>query len=557
MAKSSAKSGTEHHTGIPAEAISASDKMPSHIRMPLLSPKQLNWQFVDRSTLSPELTSQLQEWEEVMLIHKPRISMPKELPSAIEEIKRLTHSSNLHRLGEDGPSIASISFENTNDEALKKFEVVHGRDALQTALHLHRFHPQLLVSTVLALAEKQGVDDELYVAGRPFRQEEKGKIMLLSREPDDPTAVHFSEQLEWGWPFYGSVDGTPLFIVALCTVLFEHSQEYEDFLNFGYTDRNEEVKTVKESLDAAVSWLITQTDKNEEQLLEYHNPQPAGKGILNQAWKDSAGAYVHADGEWANHDRGIASVEVQGLAYDAYIYAAKVYEYIGDIDKSRKLQARAAGLRLIVLDKFWTEDERGGYFILGTDRDKDGNLRPMKVRASNMGQLLNTQLLKGDEPAVKKKVWQTVKTLCSDEMLAPNGLRTLSKLAVAFRERGYHVGNVWLWDNDAAGHGAANHGYYGVARMFWNKSLRNIYGYKMFPEFVPGGEVSGAPLNDREIYVYDRKHDWPYLFQQIPQFIQGWSVSSALATKYSMFLLPESAVEPELLEHERELAIST
>src|SRR5205823_12334056 len=57
-------------------------------------------------------------------------------------------------------------------------------------------------------------------------------------------------------------------------------------------------------------------------LLEYRARNP--HGIENQVWKDSREFYVHESGEPANHKLPIASIEVQGLAYDALMHASRL-----------------------------------------------------------------------------------------------------------------------------------------------------------------------------------------------------------------------------------------
>jgi glycogen debranching enzyme len=498
--------------------------------------------------LPSDVAEQLGEDEIVVHIHEPDVVYPTKTPSAIEAIKRLTLSPTWHQVGEVGPSLASISSEeNRHIAALSKFEELHSRDGLHTALHIYKQRPELLGATLKPLAKLIGLDDEDYIDGVPFRHEEEGRIMLLNRGPNDPVGHRFSEKLSWGWPFYGSIDATPLFISSITQHLNEHDP---NFLHTKVINRKNQEWTMKDAFDLAVKWLIKKTDENSEHLLEFKNKAKKG-GMLNQAWKDSASAYIHSDGEWANHNAGIASVEVQGLAYDAYIDAARLYRSLGNDKLAEQLEERAAEIKWMVLNKFWAEDSRGGYFTLGTDRDDSGNLRQMNVRTSNMGQLLKTKLLSGDERDVEEKRQQTILTLLSSEMLSPHGLRTLSNREVAFRKRGYHTGSFWIWDNDAAGDGVANYGYYGAARYFWGLSLKDVYDTKMFFELGQGGDEPELELNRQEIYVYNKKHDILYLYEQLPQQFQGWSVSSTLATKYKYFLIPEHAQDPEKLKLER------
>lgn len=533
------------------------DADQSGIQYPILDVHDLGPAVKDLRYLLPvEDQRMFGRKDKVVHIHVPEVFYPEELPSAIMAIKDLTGSASLAEVGKQGPSIASLSTsENKGVEAMSKYEVVHGRDALRVAFDLHDQYPDfLMAATIISLAEQQGLADEKYVEGQPCRQEEKGRIMLLNRGDDDPVGRRFSEKLGWGWPFYGSIDATPSFIIAIATEL-NHDPR---FLDRRYSGRDGQERRIKDALDMAVDWLLQKTAKTEENpegLLEFKNKAPKGEGgILNQAWKDSAGAYVHADGSWANHDKGIASVEVQGLAYDALIYAAQIYRNLSDQKRAALLEERAADLRKVVLDKFWVQDERGGYFALGTDRDENGNLRVMKVRTSNMGQLLASQLLKGDEPEVKAKVEATVRTLFSPEMLSRWGIRTLSNREAAFRKEGYHVGSVWLWDNDAVGAGLDNHGYHGLARYLWGLSLEVINKTKMFPEFIQGGDEPEPQLNKREIYVWDEEALVLHLWEQLPQQIQAWSVSSALATKRRNFYVQlRHAVELRKQELEDQL----
>lgn len=171
----------------------------SKFELPILGMDEVGNRFMPRTDVPDDIRDQLSEDEEVVYIHEPDITYPQGTPSAVVEIRRLTFAPTLAQLGEFGPSIASISSqENKKLESLTKYEVVHGRDALHTALHIHKQHPNLLRATIISLAEKQGLETDTYQEGVPFRQEEPGKIMLLSREPDDPIGKRFSDKLGWG-----------------------------------------------------------------------------------------------------------------------------------------------------------------------------------------------------------------------------------------------------------------------------------------------------------------------------------------------------------------------
>lgn len=526
-------------------------RRPADIAMPILDIGELGSVNKDRRSELPEdIQAKLMPWEQVVHINQPVVARQSSPPSTFRALMRLTGVSRVQDIGKGGPSLAAVSSEaNKNIEALTKYEVPHGRDALQVAMDLHEWHPELLASTIVMLAEQQGVKDEDYVAGVPFRQEETGRIMLLNRLPEDEVGRRFSEKLGWGWPFYGSVDATLSYITAVATYVSKHDSS---LLSQIYRARDGREHTISESFFSAIHWLLKKTEDNPDGLVEFKNKAPTG-GMLNQAWKDSAGAYVHADGDWANHEGGIASIEVQARTYDAYINAALVYrQNFRNDGLATDLEARAANLRRQVLDKFWAEDEKGGYFVLGTDRDAHGNLRQMKVRTSNMGHLLNSEILTGDDPEIAAKRVALIRTLFSPAMLSPHGIRTLSSEEQAFRKEGYHTGSVWLWDNDYIAQGLERHGYFGLAWHLRQCTLSTVNKTRAFPEFVQGDDNPDPTLNTMEVYVYDTKHDALYLFEQLPQEIQAWSVSAVLATKYK-YQLPKKATDPVKSDLEDEL----
>lgn len=513
---------------------------------PILDVGELGAEPVDiRGELPPDIQAQLQSWEVVVHINKPRVIQPGEHPSALSVLKQLTGVEGLEEIGEHGPSIASLSSqENRGVEALTKYEVVHGRDSLQIALDSHRYHPRLLRQTILALAEQQGVLREPYVTGVPFRHERPGQIMLLNRAPEDPIGRKFSEKLGWGFPFYGSIDATPSFISAIATYVQEHDAS---FLHETYMSRDGQTRTIADSLNWAVRWLVDEMGQNYEGLLEFKNLAAKG-GMLNQAWKDSAAAYVHANGDWANHESGIASVEVQALAYDALMDASGIYRgYLSKPAFADYLRQKAAGLRIEVLGNFWTED-KGGYFVLGTDRDQQGNLRQMRVRTSNMGRLLNSSILMGKDYETQRKKEAVVAQMLSPELRSPYGIRTLAKDEAAYRPFGYHIGVVWPHDTNYIADGLERHQYTKEAWDLRNRTSAIVALTKRFPEFVQGGDDPTPQLNECEIYVYDKKYGILHLVMQPEQEWQGWAVSAELNTRHRRNILRNPALTwPESL----------
>lgn len=468
------------------------------------------------------------------------------IPSSLEQMMRLTRSPSPDAIGTHGPSVASLAFEvsmktsvepgespldweNGNSiphmpapEHLRLYEVVFGRDSLRVAIDLISSYPELARTTVLKLAELQGIITD------QAREEQPGKIVHEARDANDPLAVKLTEELGWGWPYYGTIDATPEFIRTL-TAYCRLTEENHGFLTEPYTDRSQTERTISYALDAAVEWILANLDSNPEGLLEYKAVLP--RGIENQVWKDSWDSYHHADGTLANHNQSIASIEVQTTTYDALLDAALLYEdALDDPEKAARLRDRATRLKRSIIDLFWTED-KGGYFVLGTDRDDAGNLRQLKIRTSNMGHALNSRLLEDDTPESNRMRDALVRQLSSPELLTPSGIRTLASDEVRFRPGAYHNGSIWLWDTHHIAKGLRRHGYHDFADELDRRLLHVVNVTKIFPEYVRGDGNDIPSINTQTIVVWDEWGQRKNQIEQPPQEVQAWTVAAILAIK--------------------------
>lgn len=407
-------------------------------------------------------------------------------------------------------------------EHLRLFETVFGRDSLRVSIELIPHYPLLARTTVLELARLQGVEDNYE------REEELGRIVHEARDISDPIARKITEQAGWGWPYYGSVDATPEFIRTL-TAYCQRSEENRAFLSEEYTDRLGNTQTVAHALEMSLAWIDRRLNSNPEGLLEFRSILP--RGIKNQVWKDSPDSYHHADGTIANHDRGIASIEVQVTTYDALIDAAELYEDVFDQPvRARELRLQADRIRNSILTNFWTDD-KGGYFVLGTDRDEHGRLRQLKVRTSNMGHVLNSRLLKGIDPHIVHMREAVMRQMMSPELLNVSGIRRLASDEVRFRPGAYHNGSVWLWDTHHIAKGMRRLGYVREADDLDSRILGVVNSINMFPEYVRGDDKPVPSVNAYIITVHDTVNDWVMNAEQPPQEVQAWTVAAILAIK--------------------------
>ncbi len=480
-----------------------------------------------------------ESWEKVEDI-PPYI--PSEPPSSIRELQRLAQVKAEGEVGAFGPALAAIALERPGESAspeLRKYEALFGRDSLRVALDVLPMYPLLMHATIHSLASLQGT------VTHAAREEEPGRIIHEYRRPDDPIALELTERYGWEWPYYGSVDATPQYMHAVFQYA-RHTPGGASIFRETTKSLDGQTRTIGDTYRAALAWLENRMNANPEGLVEYKSSIP--HGIENQVWRDSWDSYFHADGTLANREQGIASVEVQQLAYDALLEAAIIFETeFEDREKGASLRARAETLREKIIEHFWV-DEKGGYFALGTDRDDKGNLRQLKIRTSNMGHLLRSRLLVGEEYRPFRET--VIAQLFSPEMLNISGIRTLASDEVRFRPGAYHNGSVWLWDTYYVAEGLRYHGYYGLATFLADKIHTVINVTQKFPEYVRGDGLPLPTLNPRIVDVWDERAERVNRIEQPPQEVQAWSVAADIARDYYSGRVPDRAYDARAVQLE-------
>ena len=105
---------------------------------------------------------------------------------------------------------ASGTFDHHEDVAEQKlFHCLFGRDSLIISSLLRQQNANLQINTVCALAAFQGQ------AFNSVSEEEPGRIAHEVRDLDDPQAARIAAESGWQFPYYGSVDATLLWLIAL------------------------------------------------------------------------------------------------------------------------------------------------------------------------------------------------------------------------------------------------------------------------------------------------------------------------------------------------------
>jgi glycogen debranching enzyme len=305
------------------------------------------------------------------------------------------------------------------------FQTLFGRDSLITSYQSLHIVPELAANTLDVLASLQGTrrDD--------FRDEEPGKILHELRFGE---LTAFQERPHS--PYYGSADGTMLFLILL--------DEYERFT--GDVDR---VRRLEPNARAALAWIDEYGDRDGDGYVEYER-RNTETGLENQCWKDSWNSILFADGTLARLPR--ATCELQGYVYDARLRCARLaHEIWNDEALAQKLEQQADELKQSFNDDFWLEGR--GYYALALDGDK----KPVDSLTSNIGHLLWSGIVDDD------RAEEVVANLLGPRLFSGWGVRTMANGDGGYNPIGYHQGTVWPHDNSLIAAGLRRYGYHDEA----------------------------------------------------------------------------------------------
>ncbi|MFE9628055.1 glycogen debranching N-terminal domain-containing protein [Streptomyces sp. NPDC006527] len=298
------------------------------------------------------------------------------------------------------------------------FLTLFGRDSLLTSYFLLPYRPQTAAATLSALAATQG---QRYDA---FSGEQPGRIVHETRHGE---LAHF-RQVPYG-RYYGAVDATPLFLI----LLHAHHETTGD--------RTLAVRLERHARQA-VDWMLTDGGLDKHGYLVYH-PDPGG--LVNQNWKDSAGAICFTDGTQAQGP--IAVSEAQGYAYDALVRTAELAQAVWrDEQFAHRLRETAARLRGRFLTDFWMPDADFPALAL------DGDGRQVDALASDAGHLLWSGIL--DEERARRVGGR----LLEPDFFSGWAIRTLAAGQKPYHPLSYHRGSAWPHDNAVIALGLARYG---------------------------------------------------------------------------------------------------
>ncbi|MGZ6392437.1 MAG: amylo-alpha-1,6-glucosidase [Ktedonobacterales bacterium] len=337
------------------------------------------------------------------------------------------------------------------------FMTLFGRDSLITAYQALPFYPDAAKGVLRALAKLQGTTVDR------LRVEEPGKILHEYRSE----AFLSTQKRAAVFPYYGTVDATPLFLMLLAAV-------------YDVTGDLDFVRSLREPALRALEWMDRYGDRDGDGYLEYLKDVDAG--LDNQGWKDSFDSIRHRDGSFAVPS--IALCEVQGYAYAARLGMATVFDALGETERAAGLRHSAAALKARFNRDFWMPERN--FYALALDRDK----RHVDALTSNPGHLLWTGIADDDKAR-----------LIADRLLSPEfftgwGIRTMAEGEGGYNPISYHCGSVWPHDNSLIVAGLAHYGFVEHAARVADALLHALTYYPDYrlPELFAGYGDGDAPF---------------------------------------------------------------
>lgn len=365
--------------------------------------------------------------------------------------------------------------------AFPGYNRIFGRDSLIVALQLLDKEPEIAQKVLLLFSKLQAKKIDNKADAEP------GKILHEDSEDPKQKGIY-----KWKWPYYGSIDSTPLYLILAEKYLLK-------------TGDLETIHTIWKNLHAAYEWIYLYGDLDGDTFVEYQRRNPYG--LYHQGWKDSIFDSLKIT-------TPVALVEVQGYAYAAYqAYASIASKLNKPSDNSTLAYRKAALLKEKFHQAFWLEREKYYAFAL------DGEKKKVKQITSNPGHLIFTGILNADQTNF------VIKKLFSKELFTPYGIRTLSEFDPNFHGSSYHRGSIWPHDNWMIYYGLKYFGYKKYANRLKISLLKAYNNLHNLPELYLVDHVSPNKYN---IKLINNIVDLSYS----PNTLQAWSLGALISMLY-------------------------
>jgi glycogen debranching enzyme len=409
---------------------------------------------------------------------------------------------------------------------------IFGRDSIETAADLCAYDRKLAHNVILTLAKLQGTtyNDQ--------SEEEPGKIHHEYRAPrladmDVPQAsLEIMRHLQSVWGatgddamlYYGSFDATPLF-VRLVERYIKHYGD--DILNETYLARSGREETVRHSVLIAAGWTADKCRRRDDRLLAYKRVNY--QGLENQVWKDSRTSYLFSDGRMPNLDAGIVSVELQGYAYDALRFAARL-----SAERREEFNIIADDIRRNTVERLWMPDVR--FFAQGLAIDDNGQERLLDTLTSNAGLLLDSHLLTDlSEDELRRYTEGIVATIMGPEFKTEVGVRCRATRHAGIPGYADYHGSFAVWPKETfdIAQGLEHLGYNHEATELYQTIVNSVKKAGEFYEFFYV-DTDGTVWYDASSAMLHFAERAGGNHLPTPEPGQAWTIAAAIASSHKL-----------------------
>jgi glycogen debranching enzyme len=407
---------------------------------------------------------------------------------------------------------------------------IFGRDSIETAIDLCMLDRLLARDVILGMARMQGVTVNEHTEEEPGKIYHEYRALQFGNVTTPKASVDIMRRLQAMWGatgddamvYYGTYDATPLYIRLVREFAANHG---EDFLDERYIDRLGAERTFRHSVLLAADWLAGKLKQREDHLLAYKRMNP--QGLENQVWKDSRTSYLFSDGSLPNLDAGVVSIELQGYAYDALLFVAKI-----EPSRAAEYLKLAADIQKNTIAKLWMPQER--FFAQGLGVDASGTERQIDTLTSNAGLLLDSRLLADlPEDSMGAYVDGVVAMLMSPEFRTEAGIRCRALRHAGIPGFADYHGTYAVWPKETfdIAQGMAHFGYKNEARELYKDIVWSVQRSGEFYEFFyvePNGNVwYDAHAAMQHFAKLNHGHDLP-----VPEPGQAWTISAAIMSSH-------------------------
>lgn len=404
---------------------------------------------------------------------------------------------------------------------------IFGRDTLTLVEDVDPWLPEVAELGFSTLIGLVGLEDE------EISEEERGRIhhehrtlWIGNRYAGDGVAKILADLgPRWGGTereltTYWTVDATPQFLRALCDHCLRYGAQY---LDVAHRHRRGGEITGRESAKFGLDWLVGRISASDLGLLEFHRRTPASHHF--QVMRDGRVAYLHEDGSPANIQAPIASLEVQGLAYDGLV--AGCYFDPENAELYQRLAGELQSQTFALFGGDPDEVEREGLAMF-IDRDEDGQWRRGPRKSSNMGELLDSGIFDTLSNEFRRRfVTGIVRQMHGPEFLTPVGIRMVAKSFLHPDEYTNYQGPEAVWPvvTNKYARGLRRQS---LAEIASDAEGRLLHGVTVSGAFLEIHYVdrAGVVCYDPKRYIDGRPGGRYLAATNLPEHIQAWTVSA-------------------------------